>query len=299
MIHQYRIAISIQEVNLERTLRSGQTFRWKKDDWGIWQGADGNAWFYLRQTEDSIDVSSNVDEPTTRLYLDLDRSFADFAAHVAAHGSELSPMLSGMQGLRVLNATGTLETVFTFLCSGNNSLHRIIPMAGYLGGKGSLWPNGAYRFPDLDQLLEVTEAELRSAGFGYRAKFIVQSAARMRDQGGEKWLYQLRNATYDQAWPELTSLPGIGRKIADCICLFGLGHQDAVPIDTHLWQQLTRLYHPDLVGESLTASRYEYVSRAFRDRFGPVAGWAHQFLFEDNVVNGRSRRADRTSSDVR
>lgn len=186
MIHQYRIAVSLQEINLERTLRSGQTFRWRKDDSGTWQGADGSAWFSLRQTEDSIEVSSNADEPATRSYLDLERSFAEFAAHVAANGPELSPMLSGIQGLRVLNATGTLETVFTFLCSGNNSLHRIIPMAGYLGVKGSLWPNGAYRFPDLDQLLEVTEAELRAAGFGYRAKFIVQSAARMRDRGGRK-----------------------------------------------------------------------------------------------------------------
>ena len=299
MIYQYRIPVTAREINLERTLRSGQTFRWKQDDGGVWQGADGDAWYSLRQTDDAIEVSSNVTEDACRSYLDLDHSFESFATNVANRGPELVPMIAGMQGLRVLNATGSLETVFTFLCSGNNSLHRIIPMANYLGAKGSQWHNGAYQFPTLEELLEVTEHELRMSAFGYRAKFIVQSAVHIRSRGGDPWLHQLRGASYDDAWQELTTLPGVGRKIADCICLFGLGHHEAVPIDTHIWQQLTRLYHPNLLGENLTASRYEFASQSFRDRFGEAAGWAHQFLFEDNVVNGRSRRSDRPSSGVR
>ena len=39
-------------------------------------------------------------------------------------------------------------------------------------------------------------------------------------------------------------LSGVGTKVADCICLFGLHHLDAFPIDTHIRQVLDREY-PD------------------------------------------------------
>jgi N-glycosylase/DNA lyase len=176
------------------------------------------------------------------------------------------------------------------MCSGNNSLHRIVPMTRALGQRGKQLENGAHAFPSINDLTDLTEAELRAAGFGYRARFIVESIEKIHGLGGEEWIESLRSAPYAEAWPQLTRLPGIGRKIADCICLFGLDLGESVPVDTHIWQQLTRLYHPELGTESLTARRYETISDAFRQRLGPVAGWAHQFLFEDNVKNGRSRR---------
>jgi N-glycosylase/DNA lyase len=176
------------------------------------------------------------------------------------------------------------------MCSGNNSLHRIIPMARSLGERGRRLENGAFMFPSLEELSRLTEAELRSAGFGYRARFIVQAIEKMQSLGGSAWVDSLRSLPYEEAWPRLAELPGIGRKISDCICLFGLDMGESVPVDTHIWQQLTRLYHPELASESLTARRYETVASAFRMRMGSMAGWAHQFLFEDNVQHGRSRR---------
>ena len=37
---------------------------------------------------------------------------------------------------------------------------------------------------------------------------------------------------------------GIGRKVADCICLYGLHHIGAFPVDTHVKQILASFY-PD------------------------------------------------------
>lgn len=37
------------------------------------------------------------------------------------------------------------------------------------------------------------------------------------------------------------TLKGIGRKVADCICLFSLSCHSSVPIDTHMFQIAKKL----------------------------------------------------------
>lgn len=44
----------------------------------------------------------------------------------------------------------------------------------------------------------------------------------------------------------LCSLPGVGPKVADCVCLMSLDKHDAIPIDTHIWQIAVRDYLPHL-----------------------------------------------------
>ena len=285
------IPIPRREVDLARTFTSGQTFRWRQDEAGNWIGADGPTWWTLRQTETEISGESNAPVDVLARYLRLDSGWNEFEEIIRERAPELSEFVKAQPGLRVLRPQDCVETIFGFMCSGNNSLHRIIPMTRNLGDRGKLLENGAHSFPSLDAMANVSEDELRRAGFGYRARFIVAAVEKIESLGGDAWIDRLRTLPYDAAWPELTQLPGIGRKIADCICLFGLDHGESVPVDTHIWQQLTRLYHPELTRDALTARKYELISCAFRDRLGSVAGWAHQFLFEDNVKNGRSRRA--------
>ncbi len=38
---------------------------------------------------------------------------------------------------------------------------------------------------------------------------------------------------YRRAHEELLALQGVGPKVADCVCLMGLGWGEAVPVDTH------------------------------------------------------------------
>ena len=77
--------------------------------------------------------------------------------------------------------------------------------------------------------------------------------------------------------------------MADCIALFGLHHMEAAPVDTHLWQAACRLYFPDWAGKAVTDVRYRQLGDFLRERFGDLTGWAHQYLFYENLLNWRKR----------
>ncbi len=125
---------------------------------------------------------------------------------------------------------------------------------------------------------------------GYRAKFIIQSSKHIESTGS--WLSHLREPTslevhqnarlYVQE--QLQVLPGVGRKVADCVALFSLDQKAAIPVDVHVWDIAIRDY-PEYTEsltsttKSLTPILYEAIGDVFRDKFGPRAGWAHSVLF--------------------
>lgn len=75
------------------------------------------------------------------------------------------------------------------------------------------------------------------------------------------------------AWKALQELPGVGPKVADCVCLMGLGKLEAVPIDTHIMRVAVRDYGLKLP-RSLTSRAYSAVGEHFRSVLGEKAGWA-------------------------
>jgi N-glycosylase/DNA lyase len=191
-----------------------------------------------------------------------------------------------------MRPSSEVETFFCFLCTPNNHLSRITAMIGILGSYGercSPWPE-LTQFPSLQTIAAIPEAELRGRGFGYRGGTLPKAARELVARGGVEYLDSLRVKSYTEAHTELCSISGVGPKLADCIALYGLGHTEAVPIDTHVWQAATRLYFPDWKDTALTHLKYRETGEYFRNRFGKLAGWAHQYLFFDNVLNWRSRK---------
>ncbi|KAH9577620.1 8-oxoguanine DNA glycosylase [Trypanosoma melophagium] len=110
--------------------------------------------------------------------------------------------------------------------------------------------------PTISQLAKISENELRELGFGYRSKYVIECASIIKASGetryprkqgsvqtnslvhSYKWYDDLLNPalTLYERREKLLSLPGIGRKVSDCILLFGLGHHELVPVDTHIAQ---------------------------------------------------------------
>ena len=119
-----------------------------------------------------------------------------------------------------------------------------------------------HAFPTVEQLAEkCDEQTLRDLGFGYRAKFIPAMAKELVKRGGEAYLLKLRDAPQTEvekyrAITELTSLPGVGPKVAGCAALFSLDKKSVVPVDTHVWQLAREHFDPngELASMETTAS---------------------------------------------
>ncbi|XP_063797054.1 N-glycosylase/DNA lyase [Pseudophryne corroboree] len=189
-------------------------------------------------------------------------------------------------GIRILRQD-PIECLFSFICTSNNHISRITGMIERLChalGRSLCQLDSVeyYSFPTLQALAaDDTEAKLRELGFGYRAKFVSESARTILHKHGPDWLESLRLVPYREAKSALCALPGVGAKVADCVCLMALDKTEAVPVDTHVWQIAKRDYLPQLGqgNKSLTDRVYREIGDYFHSLWGPYAGWVQGVLF--------------------
>jgi len=274
-----------EQLDFEACVQSGQVFRFVRTDSG-WEGVDGDNLIRATKVSGGWEVESAPDSRVWERFLQIDRDLLEIRDRIARIEPRLVPIMAELPGLRTLRPALPEETLFSFLCTANNNMTRIVRMVGFLASKGREVEKGHHIFPKLMDIGNISEDELRQNGFGYRGATIPRVA---RDLGAREpeWLTQLKGKPYLQARAELSGLHGIGLKLADCVCLFGLHFDEAVPIDTHVWKTLSKWYAPHLSASSLTPSRYAEASCQFRERFGPLSGWAQQYVFYNQYKSYR------------
>jgi N-glycosylase/DNA lyase len=301
-----------EDLDLDATLSSGQVFRWERDAQGAWTGVvSGQRRARLIQNSDAS-VSweadgADVADATRALwsFFRLDDTdlpaLAELWSRADPHFAEawaLSP------GIRILRQDPH-ECFFSFLCASVAPIPRIRSMLRAVADEygeamaGATTPDSVAAtwtmFPSVAALSVAREDRLRELGLGFRARRVAE-AARVLHAGPTDLLGRLRTgATWHDAKRELGAFFGVGEKIADCVCLFSLDKDDAVPVDTHIWRMGVNWYVPELAGRSLTTASYARVVQAFHDRFGPNAGWAQQILFYRAAV-GQSAADRRVNS---
>ncbi|MBS1724259.1 MAG: hypothetical protein JSS66_15050 [Armatimonadetes bacterium] len=290
----FRLQVAQTQLDVRLSVMCGQVFRWRDLGDGAVGGVDGAQEWTIVQHDGSLDVSGGSPEDFQRLFR-IGEDWVLAERQVRRADPKLAAHMDLLPGLRWMRPSDPVEVFFSFLCSSNNHLPRIKSMVEKLAAYGrelyaqSGAPAG-HAFPSVEAIASIPEAELRSRGFGYRAATIPSAARDVVERGGSSWFLELERLPYSEARDAMLEIKGVGPKLADCICLFGLNHGEAVPVDTHVWQAATRLYFPDWAGTNLTASKYRAVGDLFREKFGRLAGWAHQFLFYANLLNWRTRR---------
>ncbi len=289
-----------EELDLPATLRSGQLFRWRFDpEKGAWRGViAGGHLLYLSQGDgDSLHwelIGTLPDAPdaedAVRRFLRLGE--VDLAASGDAWASadpHFAQAWAAQPGVRVLRQDPE-ECFFSFLCASVAPIARIGSMLQAVSRECAGDAYGA--FPTPHCLAEASEETFRALGLGFRAKRVAEAARRVANDLPPGFLASLRDVSHDDAKRELTTFFGVGEKIADCVCLFALDKDAAIPVDTHIWRIARAWYLPELAGSALTATAYAKVGQAFRDTFGEKCGWAQQTLFYRAAVGSRNGYTD-------
>ena len=136
-----------------------------------------------------------------------------------------------------------------------------------------------YTFPSPQQLSHAALKDLLVLKLGYRAKYIKQVCEDACE--GRLDLPRLTCMDYLSALTYLKQFYGIGEKVANCVCLFGLHHIDAFPVDTWIKKILLSQYAPQTrLPEGLAETKvYDLLIQRYFSRYKGFAGVMQQYIF--------------------
>lgn len=268
---------AVRDYDLATTLTSGQAFRWNFQS-GAWDGVVAGRWVRLRAEEFSITAETAAPVRDWNWLTNYLQTGLDLSAVTATFPDD-EPMraaVAAARGLRLLRQE-PWECLASFILSSTKQIVQIRQIVALLCerfGEPVPAPPGCplmFAFPSPGRLARATEAELRACKMGFRAPYLLGTARQIAEGGFN--LEQLGQLPVEAARARLMELPGVGRKIADCVLLFGYGFQSAFPVDVWVVKALQRLYFSK---RRASAKRLRHFSETY---FGPNAGYAQQYLF--------------------
>jgi len=300
--------LRVRDYDLDATLDSGQAFRWERDN-GYWTGVIGRQPVRLTRTPDGIRAETGgpvADWQWLRDYLQTDTEL-DAVLQTFPDDAPMREAMAACRGLRVLRQD-PWECLASFILSSTKQIVQIRQIVALLcerfgepittnlvatdvsrrtpplpevsadsrprlrfDGVGLVKNCLSHSFPTAERLAGLTEADLRACKMGFRAPHLLAAARSIAD--GKLDLERVRRLPLAEARAELTTLRGVGGKIADCVLLFAYGFDSAFPVDVWIERALRQLYFPRRrVGEK----RLRHFAAT---HFGPHAGHAQQYLF--------------------
>lgn len=286
--------------HLERTLRSGQCFRWVVTARGARGVVDGTV-ARVRQSTGGLSIAWEGPKGSReRLlrHLGADQPLSAIEAALA-QDAVLRRLLRKTSGIAIMRQD-FWECLVSYVVSAFNNIPKIQMSVRYLARRfGEPIPirtdadgvtnrhlsraggadGDAWTFPSPERLADAGVDALRGCVLGYRAPYVRSLARRVAD--GQVDLHAMARLRFDEARALLLDLPGVGEKVADCVLLFALGRHEAFPVDVWVQRAVERWYF----GRRTQTPR---AIRAWaRDRFGLLAGYAQQHLFAGARLHGR------------
>ncbi len=271
----YVVVADIPRLDIFKAFDCGQCFRFDKTSLfgnkcefaGV---AFGRYVIFAQNKSDEIIIYNSTRDDYYSIWrsflsLDVDYDEIDSIISLTTKSEHMDKAIKCSQGIRILRQD-SWEAVCSFIISQNNNIPRIKKIIASLcekyGERICFLGKTYYSFPTCEALSSATEEDIFGLKTGFRAKYIVDACAKIRENivsidriKGEK--------DFDKCVSELCLIKGIGLKVASCALLFGFERTEAFPIDVWMKRALEK-YFPQ--GIDIRA-------------LGKTAGIAQQYLF--------------------
>ena len=266
----------------KKIMISGQCFRVREPVPGTFFFITGNHFLYIKKAEDKgtaffeVSCTEKEWEEIWTPYFDLERSYSDIASKEYGKNDFSDRAIDFGRGLRILKQD-KWEMLITFIISQRKSIPaissavealssrfgKVIPGSG--DAKGFADPGtdteDKYSFPTPEELSKATHDDLKSCGLGYRAPYIRDAIEKVCT--GELDLEEMAELPDEQLFERLMEVHGVGKKVANCVLLFGYARTARVPID--VW--ISRAIDEEFGGENIFPM------------FGENGGIIQQYIF--------------------
>ena len=273
---KYTLKLNLDDFDPEHTLECGQFFRYKKD-------IDNNYWVFsddkrakIVKNGDKIFVES-YQKDFFYSFFDLDTNYSELNNKLKKFSFMIKPV-EFAHGLRILRQP-LFETIVAFLISQNNNISRIKKIIENIclnyGSKKVDGFGEYYAFPTQKQLLGLNTDDFLKLGLGYRAQYLVSDIPKLTDD----FLNKIKELNTEDARVELMKLKGVGRKVADCILLFGLNKKNVFPVDVWINKMFISFFPEQIKLNPKLENNRQKISDYLVAQFGDLSGLCQQYLF--------------------
>ncbi len=263
--------IEVNNIDINSILLSGACFRVIEESDGSFTNILSDRVVNLKQDGNKIIVNSsnmnNIKEVISN-YFDLDKDYNKINNEIINNNPKLNNMVNKCNTYRILNQD-PFEMGISYILSSANKVERISKIVNSIASKYGdkvIFNNKEYHlFPKYDQLKDITIDDLKEFKLGFRDKYIINY---LKEYPLLKDLDKLND---EDAIKRLTSINGIGLKVASCILLFGYHRLDVYPIDT--W---VKKYMKD---NFIKSDKTNDIKKYALEHFSPYSGLVIQYMF--------------------
>lgn len=223
------------DFSMEKIMESGQCFRIRRFPDGVYRFLAGGRAVYLRSLGEGCYEASCTPREWREVwipYFDLERDYASLRRSAGGKHPFVDAAMETGAGLRILRQD-PWEMLLTFIISQRKSIPAIAAavetLATQWGRPLETEREALFAFPTPEAMAEVTEEALRACALGYRAPYVLDAVRQVT--GGMLDLEAVGRLEDEDLFRALQAVRGVGKKVAECVCLFGYGRLRRVPVD--------------------------------------------------------------------
>ena len=260
----------IKFFNPHKIAESGQAFRFNLiDDEHVEVIAMGHYLQIACLGDDRFAFSCDDEEfqKVWHSYFDLDRDYVKIFKSIDKNDEYLKEAAKFGYGIRILKQD-SFETLISYIISQRRSIPAIMTSVERICERYGnrikvpaltspfVKPSKKffYSFPTCEQLSKATLSDISDMGVGYRDRYIVEAVHDIKT--GKIDLDSLSRKSDDELFAVLTSMFGVGTKVANCTMLFGFARTGRFPIDVWIKRIVDKYYggafdtspYPDTAG---------------------------------------------------